>query len=1353
MANLTKPYHKSALFLASARKTAGLKKQGDLAERIGASQQAVSRWEAGLSRPSSKQIPALAQALNLDESLLRDVVGYGAPAEMVPATATVSFDRDFPVDALAPESFENFVEQLAHLLYRDADVRRVGASGHNQSGIDVLGILPGGRRFTIQCKRVTRFGPAEVDAAVAKQTEPADEKVLALSRVASPQAAAALRKHAGWKLWDKHDLSRFVRALARHEQIRLVDSFFPGQRMALLGVRAAGPWQTPEDFFAPFENKFAAFRHDWPLVGQHRDVIRVLEKLGEAGNRVVLLEGRGGVGKSRLLKEISTKLTTGNRRLNVLFLSATEPLSRDALEELDKSPTLLVVDDAHDRSDLPLLFNYVASSAQDIRVLIATRPYASARLRSEAGVFALSNAIDSISVEPLSRDETRTLAAKVLETYGGAANLAEPIADATGDCALVTVIAARIAATEGLSPEMAWDTRNFRDTILGKFAKIITGELAGPGNQKAIADTMQVIALVQPFGIDDTAFRGLVASVTGLQEHVVSQTLRLLAEGGVIFRRGTQYRLMPDLLGDYIIEQSCIDANDRLNSLADRVFESAPEPLLGHVLVNLGRLDWRRYGGDSSKSQLVDHLWRALKVTSPYHDPALEAATQAAFYSPRQALDFVGRELAAGNRRDEFCRILKNVAYHLDHVKAVCELLWEIGRQDKRELNQHPSHAIRTLKELCAVEPNKPVGYNSRVVEFGVSLLTRAESFEHVFTPFDFLRGILATEGHTTEGDARTITLKGFQVNYDAVADLRAKVVDAAFLMLVRPPVRVACLAAKFLGSALHYPIGILNSRVPAILEQKYTAEFAKTLERLRVIVTSGTLEPLVIIAIADAISWHCNYSDRGTGTVAKAIMESLPSSLEFRTLGALADGWGQIFIGRFEPSTWQARLNQWLDDISTDLARAFPAPNDLWGFLDDCLERLFDARLTSGNSTHMLIHSVLRTNAALVLEVVENALESPSRRISAFAGTALFHLIREKPETGRRWARRFLDAGDVQLEGAVAQAYRNPPLDNDALDAQDYDLIVRVLGSAHTEVVFDAVSALNLLAERNPRLAFDLLRHVNFNGDARLIDHVFMFFHNEHGRAFATLTPNDVEFILSQLKPIPELKGHWIETLLSHLSARFPESTFRFFKERVELAGSHEKFAGMRPINYGPWVNVRLRFRESDCFPMLLETVWKWATERDVDDWVNRHNTAALFEAIFFPVDEQLLVFFSSKLSIATANDLRWMATILANAEFDFVFTHVDFVKGFLEACDRYGQSVRHQGVDALFRASMAGVRSGRVGEPFQRDLEASDRAKEILGRLPRLSAAYELYDAILKHAELEIREAHRQAESLDDG
>jgi hypothetical protein len=203
---------------------------------------------------------------------------------------------------------------------------------------------------------VLQFGPRDVDKAVAEHTRQAEEKFILLSRIASPRTRAAVQQHPDWDIWDKEDISRRVRTLPTEQQVRLVTTFFPEQRFALLGDTADGRWQTIEEFFAPYMAGRGAFSHDWPLIGREGELAALLGKLEEDQIKVVLLTGTGGGGKSRIIKEAVERYQTAHKGLVVRFLSPTQEATGKSLEELGEGEKLLVVDDAHDRGDLPILF-------------------------------------------------------------------------------------------------------------------------------------------------------------------------------------------------------------------------------------------------------------------------------------------------------------------------------------------------------------------------------------------------------------------------------------------------------------------------------------------------------------------------------------------------------------------------------------------------------------------------------------------------------------------------------------------------------------------------------------------------------------------------------------------------------------------------------------------------------------------------------------------------------------------------------------------------------------------------------------------------------------------------------------
>ena len=90
------PYKAFGDLLIQLRLKAGLAQQSDLAGLAKTTQQIVSRWESGVSRPRDNQMPIIASALNADLADLLAAAGYTT------RTQVSTFDQPFPIDALNP---------------------------------------------------------------------------------------------------------------------------------------------------------------------------------------------------------------------------------------------------------------------------------------------------------------------------------------------------------------------------------------------------------------------------------------------------------------------------------------------------------------------------------------------------------------------------------------------------------------------------------------------------------------------------------------------------------------------------------------------------------------------------------------------------------------------------------------------------------------------------------------------------------------------------------------------------------------------------------------------------------------------------------------------------------------------------------------------------------------------------------------------------------------------------------------------------------------------------------------------------------------------------------------------------
>ncbi len=1357
-------YHALGQLIEKLRLDAGIAQQLELAKLIGSTQQSVSRWELGVSRPRAKQLGALAAALKCDVQPLLEAAGY------IPESTTSSFAQPFPLHALSPENFERFCHQLLSGLYPEARVHRMGGPGHAQGGADLELRLRGGQILSFQCKRHSAFGAAKLQAAIRAHRSRANRKFLLLSGVASPAVRAAAGRRRDWDVWDVEDLSQKVRTeLSVEAQRRLADTFFPGQRFALLGVHEPGPWQTREEFFLPFEIPDAIFCHSWTLVGRDRELEILLESLKSPKHRLTYVVGKGGGGKTRLLKAALDRFVDNHPNTTVWLLSPSAELTQRSLEDLGADPKILVVDDAHERQDLRLLFQHAAASKGKTKLLLLLRPYGLEFVKSQAVPFGLfGEDAQEVQLADWTLMDATALAAEVLsDTAKGLKHLAEHIARLTADCPLATVVGAFLVAKKKVNPELVSQERGFRDALLGKFREVIAGEIGSRSDADSVRRLLKLVALLQPVYPEDPRFKELVSAVEQLKPAASSQLFRLLADAGVLLKRAGRYRVSPDLLADFILEEACVGVSQTSTGYAEEVFDQCDPVHLEHLLLNLGKLDWRLANGQASSSTLLDGVWSRLRVTETYDDPAVKAVAAVAFYQPARALDFLESVIRAGTRINGLSAIARHAAYNRNHLERACALLWELGRNDRRPLNQHPGHPIRVLAEMCAVEPNKPVEFNEMIVDFLLSLTQHDEAWNGHYTPFDVLAGILHTEGHTTQATDVTVSFKPFLVRRDAVAPLRSKVVDRTVDLLSSDNPLASALAARFLQQAVRFPMGVFNSPVPDGVRSAWELEFTETLDDISGAVTKQSLRSVVLVEIARAVSWHAAFPTGPTNEAARRIIAALPTTLRFRTTLALVDGYGQIFSGRdFEAA--RERIQKFLSDVVEDLVREYQDGEQLREFLEMCLREIADASIKPQESASQILLSMLVDRSdSFAQAVVNNSYRTPTSLTAQCAAAALAKVMSADYEAGIVRVEEYLRSTERSLVLAAARAYSLFRPTSQEYTDRDVAVLRTSLMMSDTFVVRMAIHSLLQVGSIQPRLAVILLYVVDLTAGSDVADDVFMGLRirskpeaSDRSRsqgsdsAYAQLTEADIHHFLQRLTRAEQLDGYWTQTFLAFVSQRYPLACLEFLFERLDFAVENPDGLGsFRPFNHGPWADVPLKFRESREFGVVVRQVMRCISKMENEapgNPVVALYAGELFEAVCAPIDGELVGYLDTWIDCTTASELPLIAQVLSHAPNNFVFDQREFVARFLQKAQAFGPQTLDDAVGALVSSAVSGVKGGTPGQPFPRDIELRDGSEKAMKEVPRLSPSYMLYERLKKIADENIALTVRQREFM---
>jgi hypothetical protein len=1285
----------------------------------------------------------------------RSLAGY--KSDSAPARARETHPpllSELPLSVLPFERFEEFCRDLIAARHAGAVVNRFGGPGDFQSGIDIEAVFPGGQRFVYQCRRHKTFGPQKVRSTVKALEMKADRAYILLSRPATAAARTAIKPYRTWQLLDSEDISRVVRfELRPDKRYTLVDTYFPGLRQSFLGIAEPSPFLSAEQYFAPFLKR-SIFSHAWTLVGRSEVAEELSKKLHDPRS-VAILSGSGGLGKSRLLRELSDRFQRVNADVAVRLVDPSASVTPKDFEVLRGQANLVVIDDAHDRTDVGIIAGLVARSVDPVRLLIVTRPHALSYIQAElsrAGLFLEQNSV--CALKHLRKEEVEELASQILRAFDVPVAAAADIARVTADSPLATVVGSYLVATRRIQPSVLVNEEEFRQQLYRSFEDAITGELGKTEQPATVREVLGLIALVQPVDPDDPQFRTLAPGITGRPVDEVLRVLNRLYEGGILLKRGRNLRIVPDLLGEYILEDRCVSGTTKSSSgFAERVAAQSGSQLLRHLIVNFSRLDWRLSRAATPADNIAKPLWDSLMHSYAEDLTARSAITkatsEAAYYLPARAIEFADLAIRqAGDDIEEIPNLLKRVAYNYEFIEPVCERLWNMGRNDARPLNQHPEHPIRILCELAAVEPEKPIEFCEAVVHFAIRELSKPNRDEHAHSLFDVLESGLKTEGHTTQSRGYAITFTTYVVRFEAVKALRQKIIHSLIAFVREGNSPRAVRAARALKDALRYPVRAGGS--DETTRDVWTPEFVNTLGEIKKLLAAD-LDPVVTIELQRAISWHARFGADATKSPANEVNQAVPTTILHRLTLNLLDGWGHLRERTDDFDASRAALESEMRTTARELIATYPKSDQLRSALEERFEVIRKLRVLDESAANTFISILADECEDLCQAIWSKAISERSNYVLVTTLDAVLgRLIDRSPDKALAVARQALNEGRYDLSRPVAFAYgwhcarSRPP----AVD--ELDLLAELCVHEDPVTATGVVRALERVAASHPKRALEMFLSLDFGKHNRLAHEAFMVFLHEKNLRVDSLDGQTFKKVVDKLLPVEEIDDHWVTTFIGKASAKFPDELLEFLLRRIEVEQGRkdEQLFGYDAI---PWFwDAKLAYRDQPDFSRYVGRLVRWLKEKD--DWIAQERAAVLFSSMCRAYDALAINTLSSFLFSADPSEVLAAAVLLRKAGRAFIFSHAGLVIQLLQHADSLGKETLEAVSGDLWSAAISGVRHGRPGEPFPEDLEMLEGANKELAMLPKGSVAWHFFSGIKRHAESEVKRAYRDRPEFED-
>lgn len=1080
-----------------------------------------------------------------------------------PPAATTPTAQYLPLAALTFGRFQSFCRDLVQELPNVASCEQYGVPGDPQGGIDLVATVRSGETECYQCRRVKTFKPGDLRELVETVTYPAERYFVLIACEATVGVRDEAKKHANWKVWDIDDISARVRSLPSEIARRIVRTNFGGQACRdFLGVQPFATFLLPDEFFAPLMDPRRIFNHTWQLVGRSKE-LEDLRAFAASDKLVYVLSGRGGIGKSKILRAFAA----AEESHAVYFTQNDVDVTPEGVSELPVTETIIVVDDAHRRDDLGLLLAHAVRTRT--KLVLATRPKLSPEIPSLAARHNI-DMTDVVRPEPLDKlslEDVRALAGEVLGPE--LAQHAHALAASTRDCPLITIVGGGLLRDKHVEPTLLANDDDFHDAALARFFDDIV-EHAAPGSQDAaLRKMLAILAALSPANPRSQRFAAVITKMTGFDAATAAAWCGRLADHGVLSLHDSGYRIVPDVLSDYVLSTACATDTTFVPQVIEAVgtFDSA-------LLRNLAAVDWRAGKKNGVELSVLGSVWDRIVetfVAAPNSERSrmLRELKEVGYFLPTPILDLADLALDAPPAPPEdgplaqyahtppeevlshLPEVVRYAAYTPETFDRACDLLWRLAldaRLTARKAITGEKDATSILSGIMAYGIRKPLWVQGRLLALAEAWLNVAQSEREAIALASVVSPLFATTGTDHDVDDLKITLTNFTVPPKRVAALRERAKRIATALLEDQRRRVVAAGVKMLKHAVEAPFGLSGLTITDEFRAACDLERIAALGMLRELVVRNH-DPVIAAQVTDLVKFPAEH-DRNAEVQAasNAVLDAMADDVYMRITMAVHDPWGH----RFRPRNVAAAQAE-VDAAAADVA-ALP-PEAAVREISDTISGLRDLELQA--TPHILFGTIAKNHPAVAKTLFEAAIQDDASVFAAEAGTLLGPLHDSDPELFFTLVDDAITAPARRVCASVAGVY-HWWLKDKPQDSRDVDALKRLFAKGG-DVAKATSRLLPWLAKSDPSLAAELLLQLDIGVDRDAGKAFASLFVESEGALYDALTDAELRTCVLRLAAVPELDEWNIASFLRTAADRVPLAVVELLIERVRREGDQD--------------------------------------------------------------------------------------------------------------------------------------------------------------------------------------------------
>lgn len=833
--------------------------------------------------------------------------------------------------------------------------RPFGRPGDAQDGIDLLAEMRGGQVWDFQCKHVKSWTPGQTRVAVATYRRDAARRFLLVTCDVSEECQRVIAECPGWALWDAREINRRFRELGAFKAAPILFTHFgPGWAEAFFGLSGTGPFIGAEAKFSPQLREGPRFHHRLALVGRETQ-LRQLDDFAESGReRVFLLIGRGGLGKSRLLLEWSRRFQEKHPDQTIRFVFDKNADFAPALQ-VAPEPLVLIFDDAHRLDEVRRALFPELPRRPGVKLVLALRPGPLEQVMQEllSSGFDTTDIITAEPMKALTGEQAMALVDSALKPQ--LLHLRHYLRAASLDCPLIAVIGAELINSGALAEA---DLRVAADVRTRVFASLLDDARAVRkkfGSQQT-DDFLRLLSLLGPVKLD-AAFFGKAAPFIGIASaDRVSRLRDALDAAGLLLTTGAGTRVTPDLLSDHLAYDACYDPAGQSRTFAERMLASFSAEDFPKLVQHLAEAEWQAMNARPDATSVVEPLWkwfrgRFERSTFFERGEQIQQWGNISYLQPERTLQLAELALALTTAPEPehawqsnyfshaksltwLPKMLGPVAeHHAEFLARVFDILWNLGKDDP-DSDNNQSHPLSVMHDVVRFKHWKRLEIAHAALDWIQRLLAGDEWLHSTHPPavlFErWLQPLFATSVEVHWSSGRTFHFSSLLLHLERSASIRERVRTLCRAVLSRQDPRLAAQLIPTLEKGCDIARLGMGGDVPEKFRTAWDAE------RLKCLAILGEMsrefpEPLVHFQIRRALMRDLRYGkdSREYRNVCRDVVESLPDTLDFRIArAACGNDWEEFELDLGDPNRHVVRRAKWEvfnRKVADELHAAFP--------------------------------------------------------------------------------------------------------------------------------------------------------------------------------------------------------------------------------------------------------------------------------------------------------------------------------------------------------------------------------------------------------------------------------------------